>query len=122
MFPQSTRFSTATHETQNLYEGLTSRLENQSIMKKIMATFSVAAALVMPITLMAQDHHDQGYYDAHHKDYHQWNGNEDRAYHMYWEQNHRTYVDWNHATPRQQQAYWDWRHHHSDALLQINVR
>ena len=88
-------------------------------MQKLFASMSLAAALLMPLGLIAQD---QRYYDAHHKDYHQWNGNEDRAYHMYWEQNHRTYVDWGHATPRQQQAYWNWRHNHSDAILQINVR
>lgn len=96
-------------------------------MKKTITVLSLSAALLVPTYLAAQDHddhrdHDQKYYDVHHKDYHQWNGNEDRAYHMYWEQHHRGYVDWDHASARQRQDYWNWRHAHSDALLQINVR
>lgn len=98
-------------------------------MKRTLTTLSIAAALLAPLGLMAQDHddhrdrdHDRRYYDTRHKDYHQWNGNEDRAYHMYWEQNHHAYIDWDHASARQRQGYWDWRHNHSDALLQINVR
>ena len=91
-------------------------------MKKTIISLSVAAALLTPLSLLAQDYHDQRYYDAHHRDYHQWNGNEDRAYHMYWEQHHHGYIDWDHASARQRQDYWNWRHAHSDAILQINVR
>ena len=97
-------------------------------MKKVLTSLSLAAALLAPAALIAQDHddhhgdHDQRYYDSRHKDYHHWDGNEDRAYHMYWEQNHRSYVDWDRASARQRQDYWNWRHNHSDALLQINVR
>lgn len=89
-------------------------------MKKILISLSLSLALTVPVCVYAQDH-DQRYYDKHHKDYHTWNDNEDKAYHIYWEQQHRTYVDWNHASARQRQAYWDWRHEHSDAVLQINV-
>lgn len=91
-------------------------------MKKILTTLTLTAALLTPLSLVAQDHHDdRGYYDAHHKDYHQWNDHEDRAYHIYWEQHHHAYVDWAAASAAQRQAYWDWRHSHSDAILNINI-
>ena len=93
-------------------------------MKKILTALSLSMALVTPVCLQAQDHdrdHDQRYYDKRHKDYHQWNANEDRAYHMYWEQRHHGYVDWDHASAAQRQSYWDWRHNHSDALLRIDI-
>ena len=93
-------------------------------MKKLIITLSLSAALAAPMCLYANqdrdDHHD-GYYDRHHKDYHQWNDHEDWAWRLYWERRHRHYVDWNRASEAQRQAYWDWRHNHSDAVLQINV-
>lgn len=99
-------------------------------MKKMITSLTLAIALAAPVSLLAQDRHDdhdrnhddRGYYDAHHKDYHHWDAREDRAYHMYWEQHHHAYIDWNRASARQQRDYWNWRHNHSDALLQINVR
>ncbi len=99
-------------------------------MKKIIMALTVSVGLLAPAYLSAQDrddHHDRDdhnakrYYDRHHKDYHQWNGNEDQAWRIYWQQQHRPYVDWDRANARQQQAYWDWRHNHSDSLLQINI-
>jgi hypothetical protein len=94
-------------------------------MKKLFVTLSLSAALAIPFYSYAapyQDHHDdRGYYDKHHKDYHQWNDHEDKAWHMYWEQRHRPYVDWARASEAQRQAYWDWRHNHSDAVLKIDI-
>jgi hypothetical protein len=92
-------------------------------MKKIITALTLSTGLMLiPAYLGAQDHHDDRYYDKHHKDYHQWNDHEDRAYHMYWEQHHHHYIDWDHANARQRQAYWNWRHSHSDAILKINIR
>lgn len=95
-------------------------------MKKILTALSLSISLMAPVYLNAQDHdrdqeHHDRYYDKKHKDYHEWNANEDRAYHIYWERRHHAYVDWEHASEAQRQAYWDWRHHHSDAVLQINI-
>lgn len=91
-------------------------------MKNILVALSLSVALITPVCLQAQDHHDdKGYYDKHHKDYHHWDDNEDKAWRIYLEQQHHAYYDWNRANARQQQAYWDWRHNHSDAVLQINV-
>ena len=101
-------------------------------MKKALLSASLVAALLSPTLINAQDrdrdrdrgeHHDQDrrYYDRRHKDYHNWDSNEDRAYHMYWEQHRRSYIEWERANERQRQAYWDWRHQHSDAVLRINI-
>lgn len=93
-------------------------------MKKLFITLSLSAALAMPFYAYAapQEHHDdRGYYDKHHKDYHQWNDHEDRAWHMYWEQRHHAYIDWSRASASQRQAYWDWRHNHSDMDLHIDI-
>lgn len=85
-------------------------------MRKFLVSLPLAAALLVPMTSMADDH-DHRYYDAEHHDYHQWNAHEDRAYHRYWEDRHEHYVDWAHANAEQRRAYWRWRHEHSDAVL-----
>lgn len=61
----------------------------------------------------AQDRHDnKGYYDAQHKDYHQWNAEEDRRYHEYLKEHHRKDHDWKQASKKEQQDYWNWSHEH----------
>jgi len=64
---------------------------------------------------MARDDHPKRYYDRDHRDYHQWNEGEARAYRHYLEENHRTYHDWNRARKSEQQNYWRWRHEHPGA-------
>lgn len=96
-------------------------------MKKTITAFCLSVALLTPVYVNAQDHdrdehHDQRYYDKEHKDYHQWNAHEDRAWRIYWEQEHRPYVDWDRASEAQRQSYWNWRHNHSDAVLKIDIR
>lgn len=99
-------------------------------MKKLLLALPLGVALLTPTYSFAQDHdrddhhdHDRRYYDAEHKDYHEWNGNEDRAYHRYWEDRHRGYIEWDRASAAQRRAYWRWRHEHPDSVLfQVNVR
>jgi len=92
-------------------------------MKRLLITLSLSTALMIPFySYAAPQDHDNRYYDKHHKDYHQWDDREDKAWHMYWEQRHRTYVDWSRASESQRQAYWDWRHRHSDVDLHIDIR
>jgi hypothetical protein len=91
-------------------------------MKKLLMALPLGMALLTPAYTFAQDH-DHRYYDAEHRDYHEWNANEDRAYHRYWEDRHRHYVGWERASAAQRRAYWRWRHEHSDSVLfQVNVR
>ncbi len=93
-------------------------------MKPVLIALTLSAAILIGSgAASAQDHRDdRGYYDKHHRDYHQWNDHEDRAWRIYNEQHHRNYVEWNRAHYRDQQAYWNWRHNHSDSLLRIDIR
>jgi hypothetical protein len=89
-------------------------------MKKTILLATLGAALIIPFAV-AQDH-DHGIYDKHHKDYHQWNDHEDRAWHIYWQERHHAVIDWDRASARDRQRYWDWRHRHSDTVLKIDIR
>jgi len=53
------------------------------------------------------------YYDKNHKDYHNWDTNEDRSYRRYQTEHHqkRAFVQLN---TRQQTTYWKWRHNNPD--------
>jgi hypothetical protein len=88
-------------------------------MRKLIGTFLLGAMLVLPLTVQADDHdrrddHSQKYYDSNHKDYHQWNDQEQREYDRYLSENHRKHQDFNRLSKRQQQNYWKWRHDHGD--------
>lgn len=90
-------------------------------MKKLLLALPLGISLLAPTYLVAQDH-DHRYYDAEHKDYHEWNATEDKAYHRYWEDRHHGYIDWNRANEAQRRAYWRWRHEHPDSVLfQVQV-
>lgn len=54
------------------------------------------------------------YYDRNHRDYHEWNDNEDRSYRVYLGERHREYHEFHHENSRRQRAYWNWRHSHPD--------
>jgi hypothetical protein len=83
-------------------------------MRKALFTVLMSAAMTtaVPNLLRAQDHR---YYDRDHKDYHEWNEGEGRAYrHWLVEERHHKYVDWAHASRALQRDYWRWRHDHQD--------
>lgn len=99
-------------------------------MKKLLLALPLGVALLAPTYTFAQDHdrddyrgREHRYYDADHRDYHEWNGNEDRAYRRYWEYRHRRYRAWERANERQRREYWRWRHEHPDSVLfRVDVR
>src|SRR6476660_4137821 len=99
-------------------------------MKRTLTGLLLGAGFLLPTCLLAQPPHDDRrdhpdehrYYDSNHKDYHEWNDHEARAYRMYWQQHHGHYVDWNHASAHQRDDYWKWRHSHSDAIVKIDIR
>src|SRR5437868_5867083 len=100
----------------------------------------ISGALTVPATISArsfampqsekQAHEDKGraekvekaakaekklrVYDAKHRDYHDWNENEDRAYHSYMNEKHEDYRDYDKLTREKQTEYWEWRHDHPD--------
>jgi hypothetical protein len=86
----------------------------------------LSAALIVPVLVSAQDrdHPDnkgqnnqqnKRYEDKAHKDSHEWNADEDKAYRGYLQEHHKKYQDFAKAKKSQQSDYWNWRHAHSDS-------
>lgn len=88
-------------------------------MSKFLSAVFLSFALLAPVALQGQDSHDQDQnkrvYDSTHKDYHEWNANEDRAFHQYLKDNHKKDHDWSKASKKEQNNYWNWRHEHPDS-------
>jgi len=80
------------------------------------AALLLAIGLSAPL-LSADDHdrdRDKRYYDKSHKDYHEWNANEERSYGIFLGERHIRVHVWAKAPAREQQEYWRWRHEHPD--------
>jgi len=54
------------------------------------------------------------YYDRDHRDYHNWNDNEEREYRLYLGERHEDYRDFHKLNRNEQNNYWKWRHDHPD--------
>jgi hypothetical protein len=87
---------------------------------RILSSMLLMGALAAPLALRAQDRDDQNknqrVYDRQHKDYHQWNSDEDRNYRQWYstKYNGREYRDYNRINHKDQNAYWGWRHQNGD--------
>jgi len=53
-------------------------------------------------------------YDRDHKDYHNWDDREDKAYRGYLVDNHQEYRPYAKQKKTDQSKYWNWRHEHPD--------
>jgi hypothetical protein len=85
---------------------------------RFIASLFLTAALAAPVAIMAAAVPQVGVqvkvYDKSHKDYHNWNDNEDRAYTQF-RGPHKSYnVTFSKTTPKQQTTYWNWRHANPD--------
>lgn len=76
-------------------------------------TFAVALAgsVWVPVAASAQTAEPR-FYDKSHKDYHNWNTDEDHYYRQYLNEHHRKYHAFSHMSKKQQREYWSWRHDH----------
>ncbi len=94
------------------------------MMKSILTTALMGAAIVIPVTLAPTQLKAEGqtYHDKVRNDDHQWNSHEDKAYRMWAKENHRKYVPFTKLKDDDRDNYWGWRHEHSDAVLKINIR
>src|ERR1700692_228418 len=93
---------------------------------RYLGTILLTAALGTPLAsakpvIAMQDHDDHDrdrdhrrVYDPYHKDYHNGDDREDRAYRGCLETRHEAYVDYEHLKHNQQRAYWNWRHSHEE--------
>ena len=86
-----------------------------------LSTLVLACSLTVPVvcagTAVAQDHREQQQnalrmYDATHRDYHNWNDDEDRHDREYMQEHHRKYREFSRLSKKQQREYWQWRHDH----------
>jgi hypothetical protein len=83
----------------------------------ILTALFAGAALVTPVAMRAEDHHDKRYYDKEHRDYHTWNDHEDRAYRVYLGEQHRDYREFAVINAGQRRDYFRWRHEHPDNVI-----
>jgi hypothetical protein len=89
----------------------------------IVCGFVLGAAWLVPVVARAEDHQEKRYYDRNGRDYHTWNGHEDRAYRLYLGEQHREYVEFPKARRTHQTEYFRWRHQHPDnTLFKVEVR
>ena len=86
-----------------------------TISNRCAAAVILAIGIAAPLAV-AQDH-DQDhkrYYDKTHKDYHNWDDNEQKNYTVYLNEKHIKVHTFTRARPSEQQQYWAWRHEHPD--------
>jgi len=79
----------------------------------------LAGAIFVPTAVMAAPRPQEAsiqlrVYDRDHRDYHNWDDHEDRAYRGYLQEHHRDYRAYNEQRAREQRNYWRWRHQHPD--------
>jgi len=87
----------------------------------------LSAAIIIPGYIAAQEsqrgnqkeqHAAQNkgpYYDSAHRDWHQWNDNEEQTYKKYQSEHHKQDRSFAESSEKEQQDYWKWRHKHPDA-------
>ena len=86
---------------------------------RYIASLFLTAALVVPVSLMAAPIPQEAsvqvrVYDKEHKDYHNWDDNENRAWGQYLSENHKKSHDFQKAPKKEQSDYFNWRHSHPD--------
>jgi hypothetical protein len=96
--------------------------EEAARMRRTLSVFTVITALagtaLLPADASAKEKnkhkakHDARFYDRAHRDYHNWNGDEDRLYRQYLEEHHHHYRAFSRMNRQQQLQYWQWRHDH----------
>jgi hypothetical protein len=85
----------------------------------------LTAALAAPVALMAipvpqegrnqkEDRNQNRVYDKQHKDYHNWDDNENKAWGQYLTENHKSSHEYAKANKKEQSQYWNYRHAHPD--------
>ena len=86
---------------------------------RFISSLFLAAALAAPVAMMAAPGPQAvgiqvRVYDRDHKDYHNWDDNENRAWGVYLTQNHKKPHEYKAANKKEQSSYWNWRHSHPD--------
>jgi len=84
-----------------------------------MSSLFLAAALATPVAITAAPEPQSAsvqlrVYDRDHKDYHNWDDKENRAYVQYRPENAKSAQEYSKASKKQQSQYWNWREGHPD--------
>ena len=92
---------------------------NMHRVNRYISSLFLTAALAAPVALMAipgpqEDHNQNRVYDKQHKDYHNWNDNENKAWGQYLSDNHKSSHEYSKASKKEQSQYWNYRHAHPD--------
>jgi hypothetical protein len=79
----------------------------------------LTAAIAAPVAILAAPVPQEArvqvrVYDKQHKDYHNWDDNENRSWGQYLNENHKNSHEFSKANKREQSSYWNWRHSHPD--------
>jgi hypothetical protein len=77
----------------------------------------LTAALAAPLSLIAAPQAvgvQVRVYDRSHKDYHNWDDRENRAWDQFLVENHKNAHEYKKAHRKEQSQYWNWRHAHPD--------
>jgi hypothetical protein len=83
------------------------------------ASLFLTAALAAPVSIMAVPAPQEAgvqvrVYDKEHKDYHNWDDNENRAWGQFLTENHKNSHEFSKANKKEQSQYWNYRHAHPD--------
>jgi hypothetical protein len=87
---------------------------------RYLGSLLVGAALIAPVGIQAREKDrdrncpDNGYYDRDHKDCHNWDDHEGRAYQSWEESRHRTHREFSRLKAKERSEYWRWRHEPPD--------
>jgi hypothetical protein len=91
---------------------------NMNSAKRYIASLFLTAALAIPAAMIAAPPQRASVqlrvYDSNHRDYHNWDDNENRNWGLYLNQNNRRPHEYRKANKRERNEYWNWRHEHSD--------
>jgi hypothetical protein len=83
----------------------------------LIASLFITTALAAPVSIMAAPAPQAvqvRVYDRDHKDYHNWDDNENRHWGIFLTENHRNPHEFRKAHRSEQRQYWNWRHSHPD--------
>jgi hypothetical protein len=92
---------------------------NMQLAHRYVTSLFLAATLVAPVAILAAPAAQEArvqvrVYDKQHKDYHNWDDNENRAWNQFLVENHRDSHEYAKANKKEQSQYWNWRHAHPD--------
>jgi hypothetical protein len=87
--------------------------------QRIIGSVFLSAALMAPVSVIAAPRPQSAsvqvrVYDRDHKDYHNWDDNENRAWGQYLTEDKKKSHEFSRSNKKEQSDYWNWRHAHPD--------